>query len=55
MLARFKIDHKGNEAGKVKDIDNFAFKNLEQRGIVERADVEEKPQQNTQPKKSKKK
>lgn len=53
MLARFKIDHKGNEAGKVKDIDNFAFKNLEQRGIVERADVEEKPQQ--QPKKSKKK
>ena len=55
MLARFIIDHKGNESGKVKDIDNFAFKNLEQRGIVERADVEEKPQSKPQPKKSKKK
>ena len=55
MLARFKIDHRGNEAGKVKDIDNFAFKNLEQRGIVERADVEDKPQPQPQPKKSKKK
>ncbi len=55
MKARFIIEHSVYKIGDVKELDAFTFKNLERRGIVERADAEQQqPKVESKPKTKKK-